>query len=333
MASFLILWMLSELLSLNIHETYNKNILPESLIVKNQLILCVFTDQRQMQPGIGNSNQNSYSSSSIRSGTFDDGDIALQLRQFYIDLMSRVYMGHFRSYVQSLTKYRETSVPSRNDLLGCDINKTGGLFSSKKSIEYLNRVFNLGKRIQVLTSGNSEPAIVVQMIDISHRFQYEEIFKSFLRLLTDTSINEYRFLLQFFHENKMFNKILDRVLQQFLEEFDAFRQSCYDSIGLLLMIRIIEMIHSELELKQVNILESFFDKINMAFWPRFNIIFDDNVASIKLCEPNKTNIRNIKYNTPHFTTIRVASYITAILTLNIQKKQQILIDRIELLRA
>merc|ERR1712228_985695 len=142
--------------------------------------------------------------------------------------------------------------------------------------------------------------------------------------LTDTSINEYRFLLQFFHQRDMFNKIFDKVLQQFLEEFDAFRQACYDSIGLLLMIRIVEMIHKQLEEKQVSCLESFFDKINMAFWPRFNIIFDDNVKSIKDSEPNKGDIRLLNsrkaLNTPHFTTIRVASYITAILILNVEDK-------------
>lgn len=193
--------------------------------------------------------QNSYSSSSASSmtsrslrfsGTFDD-DIANQLRMFYIDLMSKVYMGHFRSYVQSLTKYRETAVADKSDVLACDVEKTGGIFSSKKSVEYLNRVFHLGARIKVLRQF-SEPAIVVQMIEMNHKFHYEEIFKSFLRLLSDTSINEYRFLLQFFHQRDMFNKIFDRVLQQFLEEFDAFRQSCYDSIGLLLMIRIVEMV-------------------------------------------------------------------------------------------
>eukprot|EP00483_Globobulimina_turgida_P013610 UN13636 len=118
----------------------------------------------------------------------------------------------------------------------------------------------------------------------------------------------------------MFNKIFDKVLQQFLEEFDAFRQSCYDSIGLLLMIRIVERIHKELEQKQVSCLEAFFDKINMAFWPRFNIIFDDNVKSIRQCEPNKADIRTLNnmtrtsLNVPHFTTIRVASNITAILS-------------------
>ena len=75
----------------------------------------------------------------------------------------------------------------------------------------------------------------------------------------------------------------------------------------------------------------------MAFWPRFNIIFDDNVKSIKDCEPNKNDIRLLNskkaLNTPHFTTIRVASYITAILILNAEHKQQILTSRIEQLRA
>jgi len=282
----------------------------------------------------------SYSSSSSimsgrLSGTFDD-DIANQLRVSYTELMTKVYMGHFRSYVQSLTRHRETQVADKNDVLALDVEKTGGLFSSKKSGEYLNRVFNLGTRIAVLQQFN-EPAIVVQMIDVNHRFQYEEIFKSFLRLLTDTAVNEYRFLLQFFHQKDVFNTIFDRVLQQFLEEFDAFRQSCYDSIGLLLMIRIVERMHAELEQKQVPCLEAFFDKIIMAFWPRFNIIFDDNVKSIKECEPTKSDCRLLNQrkslNTPHCTTVRVASYITAILTLNVDNKQQILTQRIEQLRC
>lgn len=92
-----------------------------------------------------------------------------------------------------------------------------------------------------------------------------------------------------------------------------------------------------MEQKEVAVLESFLDKITMAFWPRFNIIFDDNVRSIKECEPNKNDLRLLQQraslNTPHFTTIRVASYMTAILVLNAEKQQQILTSRIEQLRT
>ena len=284
--------------------------------------------QSQAQPPARLKRSESYSSS-LSSGSRFHEDIGVQLRGLYCELMAKVYMGHFRSYVQSLTRYRDTEVADRHSLLGCDVAKTGGLFSSKKSAAFLNKVFVLGPRAEVL-SALSEPALVVQLIEATQRFAYEEVFRSFLRLLVDTAVNEHRFLLQFFHERSLFARVFDRVLLHLLEEFDAFRQSCYDSLALLLMLRVVERVHFELAQKQMTVLEAFLDKLTMAFWPRFNILFDDNVASIKQLEPTRYKLR---LNTPHFATMRVASYMAAILALNAAEQQQILTDRIEQLRV
>ncbi len=101
------------------------------------------------------------------------------------------------------------------------------------------------------------------MVKEKEQLHYEQIFRTYLRLLADTATNEYRFLLRFFNRRDMFNYIFEPVLKMFLEEFEAFKNDSWDPLGLLLMIRLIELSQGEMIERKVACLEPFFDKVKL----------------------------------------------------------------------
>ena len=132
-------------------EQFNELGVPKTNInIKQQHILqfkyfMTFLDQIEGKKD-NNTMQKSYSitaSLSINNGGILK--IASELRNFYIDLMSKIYMGHFRSYVQSLNKYRETIIPDKSDLLAVNIvGNRSSIFATKKTNQYLHSIFHLG---------------------------------------------------------------------------------------------------------------------------------------------------------------------------------------------
>ncbi|ETO12123.1 hypothetical protein RFI_25253, partial [Reticulomyxa filosa] len=99
-------------------------------------------------------------------------EVGKEVCTFYCDLMSKVYIGHFRRYVQSLSRHKEPQVPEKSDLIGTEVDRTGSIFSSKKTREYLNHVFNLANRVHILKEFKETP-LVMQMIKTIDRFHYE----------------------------------------------------------------------------------------------------------------------------------------------------------------
>ncbi|ETO19691.1 hypothetical protein RFI_17540 [Reticulomyxa filosa] len=168
--------------------------------------------------------------------------------------MNKVYMLQFRTYIQVLSRHKEMNAAEKNDLMGMELSDKStvvvGLFQSSKKYqnkEYLNEMFTLSKtRMALLKDFAKSTPLVTQMIEMAdQRFPYEVLFQSYLRLLSDTVAFEYRFLSQFFfnHNHDMIDSIFDKILLLFSDEFDVFRLNSFDSLQLLLMIRLLEMVN------------------------------------------------------------------------------------------
>jgi hypothetical protein len=56
----------------------------------------------------------------------------------------RSYLSHFKTYLGNLKKLQSDNKAGKDDLLGTDDSKTGGLFSAKRTSQNINRLFMLG---------------------------------------------------------------------------------------------------------------------------------------------------------------------------------------------
>jgi hypothetical protein len=84
---------------------------------------------------------------------------------------------------------------------------------------------------------------MISCLCFSHQethFTYEAIFRSVMKHLMDAATNEYLFGMDFFKDRSFdtFNQIFGRTISLLLENLENYLFSCYDAIGLLLMIKV-----------------------------------------------------------------------------------------------
>lgn len=98
----------------------------------------------------------------------------------------QMYHQKFRTYLSNLKRRLQKFAVSKADLLGTDETRSGGLFTTKRSSEQLNRVFTLGDRFRVLVDQDKDYIIFHVAQSSGQRFPFERIFRSAQRLLVSS---------------------------------------------------------------------------------------------------------------------------------------------------
>ncbi|KAJ3670818.1 hypothetical protein LUZ60_008244 [Juncus effusus] len=243
-------------------------------------------------------------------------EIYTEVRAAYVDTMNKVLSAHFRAYIQALEKL-QLDIATSSDLLGVETRSTGGslLFSRpKETIKSKSSVFALGERINILKEID-QPALIPHIAEAnSQKYPYEVLFRSLQKLLMDTATSEYMFCGDFFAEESMFHEIFSGPIQVIDEHFNTVLPNCYDAIGLMLMIRIIHQHQLIMFRRRVPCLDSYLDKVNMALWPRFKLVFDMHLMSLR-----NANVRLLWEDDvhPHYVIRRYAEFTASLLHLNV----------------
>uniref|UniRef100_A0A671PPA4 Vacuolar protein sorting-associated protein 52 homolog n=1 Tax=Sinocyclocheilus anshuiensis TaxID=1608454 RepID=A0A671PPA4_9TELE len=177
--------------------------------------------------------------------------VAKEIRDEYVDTMSKIYFSYFKSYSGRLLKVQYEDVADKDDLMGVedtakkDILQTTGFFS-KPSLKSRNTIFTVGQRGAVLSPAELEGPILIphaaQRGD--SRYPYETLFRSQHYALLDNSCREFLFLSDFFmvagnSALDLFNSIMGKTLGMFLKNLSTYLSDCYDSIAVFLCIHII----------------------------------------------------------------------------------------------
>ncbi|XP_013927489.1 PREDICTED: vacuolar protein sorting-associated protein 52 homolog [Thamnophis sirtalis] len=86
--------------------------------------------------------------------------IAKEVRDEYVDTMSKIYLSYFKSYTNRLMKLQYEEVAEKDDLMGVEDTGKKGFFS-KPSLRSRNTIFTLGNRGNVISSTELEGPIIV----------------------------------------------------------------------------------------------------------------------------------------------------------------------------
>ncbi|CAL4923193.1 unnamed protein product [Urochloa decumbens] len=242
-------------------------------------------------------------------------EIYAEVRAAYIDTMNKVLSAHFRAYIQALEKL-QMDIATSTDLLGVETRSTGFLFSiGKESLKTRSSVFALGERINILKEID-QPALIPHIAEAkSQKYPYEVLFRSLQKLLIDTATSEYLFTDDFFGEESIFHDIFAGPIQVVDEYFNAVLLNCYDAIGIMLMIRIIHQHQLIMFRRRIPCLDSYLDKVNISLWPRFKMVFDLHLNSLR-----NANIKTLWEDDvhPHYVTRRYAEFTASLVHLNVE---------------
>uniref|UniRef100_A0A8C2PYD0 Vacuolar protein sorting-associated protein 52 homolog n=1 Tax=Cyprinus carpio TaxID=7962 RepID=A0A8C2PYD0_CYPCA len=251
--------------------------------------------------------------------------VAKEVRDEYVDTMSKIYFSYFKSYSGRLLKVQYEDVADKDDLMGVedtakkDILQTAGFFS-KPSLKSRNTIFTLGQRGAVLSPAELEGPILIphtaQRGD--SRYPYETLFRSQHYALLDNGCREFLFLSDFFmvagnSALDLFNSIMGKTLSMFLKNLSTYLSDCYDSIAVFLCIHIILRFRAITVKRNIPALDKYWEAVLELLWPRFELILEMNIQSIRNTDPQKLGVLDTR---PHYITRRYAEFSSAVVSIN-----------------
>nr|XP_029116071.1 vacuolar protein sorting-associated protein 52 A isoform X2 [Elaeis guineensis] len=241
-------------------------------------------------------------------------EIYAEVHAAYVDTMNKVLSAHFRAYIQALEKL-QLDIATSTDLLGVETRSTGLFLRGREPIKNRSAVFALGERINILKEID-QPALIPHIAEAnSQKYPYEVLFRSLHKLLMDTATSEYLFCDDFFGEDSIFYEIFAGPFAVIDEHFNAILPNCYDAIGLMLMIRIIHQHQLIMFRRRIPCLDSYLDKVNISLWPRFKMVFDMHLNSLR-----SANVKTLWEDDvhPHYVMRRYAEFTASLVHLNVE---------------
>ncbi|XP_064650085.1 vacuolar protein sorting-associated protein 52 homolog isoform X2 [Lineus longissimus] len=244
--------------------------------------------------------------------------VAKEIRDEYIETMSKIYYSYFKGYTSRLMKLQFEEVADKDDLMGVEDTAKRGFFS-KPSLKNRSTIFTVGSRGAVLTSELEAAVIVPHAAQKGEqKFAFEALFRSQHYALLDNSCREYLFLCDFFMvsgqaSHDLFNAIMGKTLSTFLKHMDVYTNDCYDSIALFLCIHIIYRYQVIMHKRNAPALVKYWETLLERLLPRFEYIMDMNIQSVRDCDPQRLGHIDVR---PHYITRRYAEFSAAIVGIN-----------------
>ncbi|KAL3641855.1 Vacuolar protein sorting-associated protein 52 [Castilleja foliolosa] len=240
-------------------------------------------------------------------------EVYVDVRAAYIDTMNKVLSTKIRAYIQALEKL-QLDIATSSDLIGVDTRSTSLFLSRREPLKNRSAVFALGERITILKEID-ESALIPHIAEASSkRYPYEVLFRSLHKLLMDTAASEYLFCDEFFGEQSMFYDIFAGPFAVIDEHLNTILPNCFDAIGVMLMIRIIYQHQLVMSRRRIPCLDSYLDKVNISLWPRFKMVFDLHLNSLR-----NANVRTLWEDDvhPHYVMRRYAEFTASLIQLNV----------------
>lgn len=192
---------------------------------------------------------------------------AKEVRDEYVETLSKIYLSYYRSYVGRLMKVQYEEVAEKDDLMGVEDTAKKGFFS-KPSLRSRNTIFTLGTRGAVISPAELEAPILVP-----HTAQRGEQRK----------------------------------------HLESYLADCYDAIAVFLCIHIVLRFRNIAAKRDVPALDRYWEQVLALLWPRFELILEMNVQSVRSTDPQRLGGLDTR---PHYITRRYAEFSSALVSIN-----------------
>ena len=244
--------------------------------------------------------------------------VASEVREEYIDTLSKIMFSYFKSYSGRLSKLQYEESASRDDLLGAEETQAKGFFF-KPTLKNKSTVFSVGCRDEVLSSELEAPIIVPHAGQKSEqRFPYEMLFRSLQYALVDNACREFLFISEFFMldpntAQEIFNNIFGKTMSLVLKDVEGSVCDSYDSISIILCIHLVQRYQLLCHKRCVSGLDKYFDNLNSILWPRLTTVIQLNISSVRDFDTTRRRPADMR---PHYITRRYAEFSAAIVAIN-----------------
>ncbi|KAI8602883.1 Sac2 family-domain-containing protein [Dissophora ornata] len=261
-------------------------------------------------------------------------EVATEIRQTYANTLRWYFSNQFENYAAGLEKLQSV-IGDKHEMLCTDESARKGLFGTTKALHQKTNVFAVGSRLETLKNQDAGLILIHVANEKSLKYPYEALFRSFNLALIDNASSEYLFLVEYFSKRSqpdiegiraVFSHIFEPTLKLGLANVKEYADSSFDAIGILLCLRINHQLSKELERRKIPMLDKYRDAIHMALWPRFQIVVDMHIESVRKAK-TKIKPKNVH---PHWIARRYGEFASSLLLLN--DEQTDVMPRLALLR-
>uniref|UniRef100_A0A8C9A249 Vacuolar protein sorting-associated protein 52 homolog n=1 Tax=Prolemur simus TaxID=1328070 RepID=A0A8C9A249_PROSS len=230
---------------------------------------------------------------------------AKEIRDEYVETLSKIYLSYYRSYLGRLMKVQVRPRRERH---------------SWPSLRSRNTIFTLGTRGSVISPTELEAPILVPHTAQrgEQRYPFEALFRSQHYALLDNSCREYLFICEFFvvsgpAAHDLFHAVMGRTLNMTLKHLESYLADCYDAIAVFLCIHIVLRFRNIAAKRDVPALDRYWEQVLALLWPRFELILEMNVQSVRSTDPQRLGGLDTR---PHYITRRYAEFSSALVSIN-----------------
>lgn len=269
-------------------------------------------------------------------------DVFREIRNSYVDTMSRTYFVLFKKYLAGLlamkqqlpSEYSDTLVGSLHDSASnaqtlSSMFSNSGQASTKERSDGVSGAsaggagvgqFALGSRLDVLKNVEGPAIVLATAMDNNEKFYYEQIHRSLGKMLSETCASEHMFCEQFFGESdgRMFNSFFRRIIGFLLDAVATHTAPTKDTLGVLLALKVNEAHRSSMQMRKIFDLSDYFIQVDILLKPKFKMLLDENVASMS--EASRAVSRSTKRGSgdtsPHIITRRYAEFTASLLAIS-----------------
>ncbi|KAL2707272.1 Vacuolar protein sorting-associated protein 52 [Kluyveromyces marxianus] len=282
-------------------------------------------------------------------------ELALGLREAYLNTMKWYYKTYFSRYIRSLTILQYVQIDS-NFGLGHGLSNTSVsgsyanyLFSGGRSLfasqvtyrnditdDTINDYFQISKRLDLITQ-EDKTVMVSQIAENNPVANYLEVgFKNLNLAILDNCTAEFLFLNEFFRlptdEGDGIRKLLLEVFQPTFDNALEFTHhlidNTYDIFGVLISIRVAHRLQFEAQSRQTPCIDDYLDGQLILLWPKFQKLVDfqcEQLRSVAITT-NTAHIRGSENHldplvTPHELTVQFSKFLLSLLKLSLTHKE------------
>ncbi|KAF9187799.1 Histone acetyltransferase kat2b [Haplosporangium sp. Z 767] len=247
-------------------------------------------------------------------------EVAAEIRQTYANTLRWYFSNQFETYATGLEKLQNV-VGDKHEMLCADESARKGFFGTTKALHEKINVFAVGSRLDTLKNHDAGLILIHVANEKNLKYPYEALFRSFNLALIDNASSEYLFLVEYFSKRTqadtediraVFSHIFEPTLKLGLANVKDYADSSFDAIGILLCLRINQQLAKELERRKIPMLDKYRDAIQMALWPRFQVVVDMHIESVRKAK-TKIKPKNVH---PHWIARRYGEFAGSLLLLN-----------------
>eukprot|EP00069_Balaena_mysticetus_P022384 bmy_14325T0 len=257
---------------------------------------------------------------------------AKEIRDEYVETLSKIYLSYYRSYLGRLMKVQVRPRRERQSwapwLGGGAATGQWGTYEEVAekddlmgpSLRSRNTIFTLGTRGSVISPTELEAPILVPHTAQrgEQRYPFEALFRSQHYALLDNSCREYLFICEFFvvsgsAAQDLFHAVMGRTLSMTLKHLESYLTDCYDAIAVFLCIHIVLRFRNIAAKRDVPALDRYWEQVLALLWPRFELILEMNVQSVRSTDPQRLGGLDTR---PHYITRRYAEFSSALVSIN-----------------